>query len=388
MGTLGERGTGRWRSLLELALGGLQRAYGDPCVVLPHTRRWDGAQARSEGDNPRYGLITLLGLARASSLTSSATELARVVRSRLMQVRGRWSPTLGDLGLGLWARALDGADDDSVTADGALAVLRASSERCDSVELAWLLLGADHAVVAGMTAQSAAALADEAKTRLLAVYNPDSALFYRHPRRGVVRGISRRVPCFANQIYPVMALSVHARRTGCSPSREVVRCVADRLCSLQGPMGQWWWLYDAAEGGVVDGYPVFSVHQDGMAPMALMEAARVVGRSFNDEIERGLNWIFGENELGRTMVVADEGLILRDIHRRGVGRARRAVRAALWCCGRRGRAGKTDGCFVINPECRPYHLGWILYAAASMLEQTTAARESARPWISETHAGS
>jgi hypothetical protein len=125
-------------------------------------------------------------------------------------------------------------------------------------------------------------------------------------------------------------------------------------------------LYDAKRGPVVDGYPVFSVHQDGMAPMALLETTAAGGRSFAREVETGRAWIFGENELRRNLVHREEGLVLRDIHRSGVGRTRRMIRAATWRLGWRGRAnaGPAESPFVVNRECRPYHLGWILYAAA------------------------
>jgi hypothetical protein len=60
-------------------------------------------------------------------------------------------------------------------------------------------------------------------------------------------------------------------------------------------------------------------------------------------------------------------MVLRDIHCSGVGRTRRMIRATTWCLGWRGLvngAGQAGSRFLVNGECRPYHLGWILYAAA------------------------
>jgi hypothetical protein len=356
-----------WKSLVEVARRGLAETYRDPDAPLPHTRCWDVSArlAVAEGDNPRYALITLLGLGRSRLGASDHADLIKTLWSRIAKARDRWRPTPGDLGLALWARALHDTPAATIFSTAAAhGALREGSPRCDSVELAWLLLGADHAAEGGLETSMAAELADEAKLALLQLFNSSTALFYRRPPRGILHAVPRRVPCFANQIYPLMALSVHARRTGCARCRETARAVADRLCALQGPLGQWWWLYDAEEGTVVDGYPVYSVHQDGMAPMALIEAGRAVGRSYELEIERGLRWVFGDNERRESLVLAEHGLVLRDIHGQGVGRARRALRAALWCRGRRGHLRRGPGPFVVNAECRPYHLGWILYAAA------------------------
>jgi len=360
------RDTQTWQALAELALRGLRDTYGRDSTLLPHTMRWDGRRATHEGRNTRYALISLLGLAKARDIVETDDDFITSLWTRVAHNDSTVSRSPGDLGLGLWARALHGRGHPLFSAERALKIFRERSGACDSVDLAWLLLGADHALLGGVDDGHAEQLAVNAKQALLALYNPASKLFYRHGRGGPFAGVSRRVACFANQIYPVTALAVHARRTGCEESASVGREVANNLCRLQGPLGQWWWLYDAKRGPVVDGYPVFSVHQDGMAPMGLLETTVAGGRSYGREIEKGLAWIFGENELDVNLVHREEGFVLRDIHRAGIGRARRMIRGTMWCLGWRGRAivNQSQARFVVNGECRPYHLGWILYAAA------------------------
>jgi hypothetical protein len=328
--------------------------------------RWDGRRAAHEGRNTRYALISLLGLAKARDILETDDDFTTSLWARVAHNDSTVSHSPGDLGLGLWARALHGRGHPLFSAERALKVFRERNRSCDSVDLAWLLLGADHALLNGVDDGHGEQLAAETKRALLSLYNPESKLFYRHGRGGPFAGVSRRIACFANQIYPVTALAVHARRTGCEKSASVGRDAANNLCRLQGSLGQWWWLYDAKRGPVVDGYPVFSVHQDGMAPMALLETTVAGGRSYAREIEKGLSWVFGENELRENLVQRDEGLVLRDIHRAGAGRTRRMIRGTAWCLGWRGRAdaGQAEAQFVVNRECRPYHLGWILYAAA------------------------
>ncbi len=355
----------RWLDLAVLALKGLRATYGEDADRLPQKIAWDGIVAQPAGFNVRYALISLLGLGRSQSLDLEVGGLIRELWGRVESHRDMIENSAGDLGLALWAQAVTGRDA-GFRPSQALSVFHEQRASLDTVHLAWVMLGADH-FLAMEHAGDAEELVRLAKDHLLRLYNPASILFYRHLKSGPVAGVSRRVPCFANQIYPVMALAVHAQRTGDAEAAEAGRNVAENLCRLQGPLGQWWWLYDAKNGPVVDGYPVFSVHQDGMAPMALLETMNAGGRSFNREIEKGLSWIYGENELGVDLIVKDQALVLRDIHKKGVGRARRALRSAAWCWGVRGNAKHTKKIeFVVNRECRPYHLGWILYAASLM----------------------
>lgn len=354
-----------WRELAVLALAGLEKTYGDG--GLPHTRAWIGGRAVNQGVNVRYALISLLGLGRIASHQPRANKLIDVLWDRIEQSLESTGLTAGDLGLGLWARMLTDRGPRAFSADAALRALKNDVKACDSVDLAWLLCGAEAASESGEFG-ACEDLMDAAKGHLLGLYNERTRLFYRHDRRGPTQSVSRRVACFANQIYPVMALGIHARRRGCADALKVSGDVADNLVALQGELGQWWWLYDAASGGVVDGYPVFSVHQDGMAPMALLELMSAGGRDLGDAIQKGLQWIYGKNELEQSMILEKEGLVLRDIHKRGVGRVSRMIEAGLWVCGWRkgdGRALSGEQ-LEINPECRPYHLGWILYAASLM----------------------
>ena len=361
----------RWEQLAAFALRGLAETYGDSTEPLPYTAEWDGARLQCHGRSVRYALISLLGLSRSYDSLEGAEDLAVRLWSKIDSLPTTEPLTPGDLGLGLWAQSLDRRYGRSFTAERALHALETRPSACDSVELAWLLLGSDHALLAGMDSEHVESLGREAKRRLLELYNANTKLFYRHARSGAARAVSRRVACFANQIYPVMALAVHARRTGCRKSREVAEAVADHVCDKQGRLGQWWWLYDARDGQVVDGYPVYSVHQDGMAPMALLEVTQAGGRSYADEIALGMDWVFGENELDQRMVLEKCGLIQREIHLRGIGRVRRMIRGTLWCCGwqSNGRTGSSRRSYVVNPECRPYHLGWVLYAASTMLAE-------------------
>ena len=92
-------------------------------------------------------------------------------------------------------------------------------------------------------------------------------------------------------MYPIQAL---ARLHGSADDPEALataETVAGVICGAQGAAGQWWWHYDSRTGGVVEGYPVYSVHQHAMAPMALLDLADAGGTSYIDAICRGLGWM-------------------------------------------------------------------------------------------------
>jgi hypothetical protein len=175
-----------------------------------------------------------------------------------------------------------------------------------------------------------------------------------HSLAGAVRG---RVGSFADQVYPILAMVHFSQVFQNSEAREnALRC-ARSICNLQGSMGQWWWHYDSVSGRVVEHYPVYSVHQHGMAPMALMALAEVCDGEFQTPVSTGLQWISGTNELREDLQDSEIGVAWRCIHP-----SKLASYAA------RARTLVTDQTpqypLRILHECRPYELGWLLYAFA------------------------
>ena len=81
-------------------------------------------------------------------------------------------------------------------------------------------------------------------------------------------------------------------------------------------MGQWWFLYDKYACRVVNRYPVFSFHQDGIAPAGLFALEEAIGQSFQKSISKGLSWISGANELAYDLRDSSRGLIWDSIRPR------------------------------------------------------------------------
>jgi hypothetical protein len=208
---------------------------------------------------------------------------------------------------------------------------------------------------------------------LLARFTPRADVFRASPRRRIPQRalIESQLSSFASQVYPLHGFAALHAWTG-EPLPDAVGRVAGRIVDAQGPLGQWWWLYSVRRRRVLEGYPVYSVHQDGMAFMGLAELERLgVGR-YSATLARGVNWIFGENELGVSLAERKPALIDRCIQRAdadadaayGLSRAnfgRAILRSAMpWAVGDRTAADPAR--LAVLRECRSYHLGWLLYA--------------------------
>jgi hypothetical protein len=340
----------------------VERLEGFALEALPSMRLADGAFCHEvclPGPTPlgrslRYTLMCCLGLLRAERAGMRIPEELDPESMLELALREMGSPEMsaGDLGLLLWADVRAGGSSLDKIAFRLHGRVGGAFPDLEGMELSWIVIGAAEA--------GANSLLDLAIARQLARIDPASGLF-RH-RDG---GRRARFPNFATQIYGVLALAV-AARNGRTGALEHARRAADTLIDLQLPDGGWPWLFDTARGRVVEAYEVYSVHQDAMAPMALLELSEVTGEArFREAALRGLDWIFGRNDLSRSMLDPAAGILHRSIRRR-----RPFDRLALYAntagAGLTGRAPFTrpGRALELNPTDRPYHLGWVLEAWA------------------------
>jgi hypothetical protein len=240
--------------------------------------------------------------------------------------------------------------------------LPALTRPSQTMELAWLLSGLAHELERDPSASARNALL-ATREALLGRFVAASRTF-QHATDDAppLRRMRRWVANFADQVYPIQALALSAMRDGDGRALAVAAASAEQMVASQGALGQWWWHYDARDGRVAQGYPVYSVHQHGMAPMALHALAAAGGPAFDEAIERGEHWIF-ENESGSSLIDETTGTIWRDIERdEGPGsRFARRVRSVLGL-------KRADECasarLFVNRETRPYEWAWCLYASA------------------------
>jgi hypothetical protein len=349
------------RDLRRLAISGLARMYRPNEELFAFRIRRAAHQLLLEGSSPRYTAIALMGLAgedeavQASVLAGSGVRAAcaRLVR----EVPGL--KRLGDVALVLWAACTVGHPDQRSVTDRLLAFLP-DEKAYPTVEVAWTL-----AALCAASDIRAEPLRHRLARRLIDSYEPSAATF-PHVLGASAGRLRQHVSCFADLVYPTHALARYASLCGDPEAREVALLCARGICARQGPDGQWWWHYDHRSGRIVEPYPVYAVHQDAMAPMALFAVEDATGVMFDAEIGRSLDWLALAPELGGGSLIDEHaGLIWRKVARREPNKLSRYVQAMASRFHQELRVPGLDMILparVIDYEDRPYHLGWLLYA--------------------------
>ena len=350
--------------LCELALDGLMPMFDADAGLFCYQRKRTSGGMICKGVSHRYTVITLIGLLRCEAVGMRTPFDVEAILTRLLE-RLQWVEGIGDLGLLLWLCALSPRHFNKLCSTfdikDAPNRFRDASEG-KTTELAWFLAGVAHAAMAIPEHRSAFADAASQVYRWLVGNQGQGGLFgHLSKRRTIAAALRSHVGCFADQIYPIYALTRFAEAFDDDGAFGMAQKCAEAICRLQGPLGQWWWHYDSVTSQIFGKYPVFSVHQDGMAPMALFALGDTTNRDFGEAIHRGLQWIGGSNELTCDLRDTSKNIIWRSIHRGGkyktyLGGALTALRPKA----------NTEfvGHLQVNHECRPYHFGWLLYAFA------------------------
>lgn len=349
------------RYLLRLAVPTLTQSCvaGEFAFTLRASRGPGGSwQLRPEGTSLRYGVIAGLGLMRLPGQVRRAVlggddcdDLLGRLAKRLDELTSR-----GDVALLCWALAESGHSELPHALDR-LWQLDLRDDPIDTVSAAWVVT----ALVAARSRTDVEEHLAAGRERLLGA----SRVVFPHLIGGTPPAYRSHVGSFADQVYPVQAL---ARLHGSADDPGALK-VADRvaamICRQQGEAGQWWWHYDSRTGDVVEGYPVYTVHQHAMAPMALLDLAQVGGQSHADAIGRGLRWLAGPPETDEALIPGDPHVIWRKVARGDPAKLVRGMRAAATGLSPRTRLRALDLAFrpgSIDHECRPYELGWLLHS--------------------------
>jgi hypothetical protein len=365
------------RELCAVAVAGL------PAMVDPRTGlfafRVAGEDPVRSGRSLRYTAITLLGLERAERAGYAlGVDVGRLYEAASAALPG--AGNVGDVGLLLWASALtcrplaEQALRDLHAFDDVLC--RRGGDAVHTTELAWVVTGLAEALAADVgNPRDVRRRLDRAFAYLLGQRGASGLFCFARPRGGSARSpaalLRGELGFFDAQVYGIVACLARDVAVGDRIAREVARGVGERLLAHQRPLGQWGWHYNARTGALVDLYPVYAVHQDGMAPLALLPLERATGLATTAAVARGVEWLFGRNELGERLVDEERAVIWRSIRRRGVRRhvvyplkAASLVRAgAALDLGAR-LAG--PGALEVDRECRPSHLGFCLHALAEL----------------------
>lgn len=316
-----------------------------------------------EGVSHRYTMMTLMGLKRLEESSVSSSVPIAPVLDKLFE-NFDWVDNIGDLGVLLWTTA--------VLMPGRIADVarrldvKTALERFPGVsdgrtmELAWFLTGLCHAAMA--PSPTPAYFKDlAARTYQILIKNQGERGMFGHiATNGSISGVLRgRVGSFADQVYPIYGMTRYGQAYGDKGATERALECALTICEVQGSLGQWWWHYDSAGGRVAGRLPVFSVHQHAMGPMALLALGEATDSDFSPWIYKGLQWI-RRNELAMDMEASDMNIVWRSIYR---PTSQRVLDTAVALLSHRDDEESRRGLRVMW-ECRPYELGWLLYAFA------------------------
>ena len=306
----------------------------------------------------RYTINTYLGLAEAERHASPIDWLGDVADgvNRFLAQHEHALESNADQGLLL---VLLAAIDPSHPAAGrcldriARALSGDGPSRLNMQDLAWMLWGTSSWSQNGRASGLAERLFDLIRTHFVHAGT-------RLPRHSVARYRAHTVS-FGSIVYFLRAMHEYGEAFDCDAARELFTTGVRRVLAIQGADGGWPWMIDVRTGVPFDLYPIFTVHQDSMAMLFLFPAEDCGIPHVTEAIGRSLRWNFGHNELNAKMVHTNPyPWIYRAIERsERWPRARRYLRAlgsAPIVLPTRSRSIR------INPECRSYHLGWVLYA--------------------------
>jgi exopolysaccharide biosynthesis WecB/TagA/CpsF family protein len=351
--------------LTRLSLQGLHASHisGEAAVVqtLRGVVGHDGPALEPQGRNLRYAAIAALGLkcldARDQTNTLHGMPAADLARGAAHQARSDADP--GAVALAAWALAEVAGEIDAVLFQRLRGWL-ASGQPLPTVDVAWMVTAATAARNLGAVAD----VAERGAERLLAAQGPAGIFPHALPASSLGR-LRSHVGCFADQVYPIQALARHAAATGDGTAMDAANRCATAICDVQGDAGQWWWHYDARDGSVVERFPVYSVHQHAMGPMALLDLLECGGDDHTAEVLLGLDWLRTHPETFSELVDERHGVVWRKVGRHEPRKAARRLAAVTTAV----RAGwhlpgvdRLLPATAIDYECRPYELGWLLYA--------------------------
>lgn len=363
----------RMRELAGVALRALPQMFDGGAGLFSQKALPQGDRLVNRGSNAYYSAASMVGiLAQDVASPEEVVPVGRALDALQAACESdRGAPLLGTT---LWAGTLAG---DSRAAR-LVGLLRDSFvvEAAESAALGQVLRG----LIAGAEAfpevrDQALELAGRCAAELLDRHSAESRVFRAMPRRpsGLRTVLGSRITSFASQVYPLLGLASFYGYRGEAPP-PALRQTAEHLVEAQGSLGQWWWLYAPSDATVLEGYPVYSVHQDGMAFMGLVPVEQLGEGSYAKALALGLEWLYERNELGISLVDEEPPFVCRNIQRVGsdadapfgISRSNfyRTV-ARSW------HPGSVSDQTVAAPEeleplreCRSYHLGWLLYAYA------------------------
>jgi len=314
-----------------------------------------------EGYSLRYTIISLLGLNQIQLHHGQSVVDVDIVIEDIISKADAIN-NIGDLGLLMWLCALSDPGkiaslSSQINIESALRKYKDARQN-RTTELSWFLSGLSHTLLQQKhTANPLSEIAADTFTLIKNNYS-EQGIFGHMGQNSAVGRLRGRIGTFSDQVYPIYAFSKYYEVTQSVEAKRIASECAKKICELQGQLGQWWWRYDSIIGNTFGHYPVYAVHQDGMAPMALLAVSEINGTNYNHAILKGVDWVFGNNEKSFDFRDSKHNLIWRSFYRNKYRIHGDEILSFL----KINHSVKQKRRLKILYECRPYHLGWILFA--------------------------
>ncbi|MCW8848559.1 MAG: hypothetical protein OQJ81_01170, partial [Melioribacteraceae bacterium] len=347
--------------LVQLSINGLNDMFIESELEFAMKKKLHGEDLILEGRNIRYTFINLIGLYKAECNGFKINiDLKKILINKIENANNL--DGVGDIGLLLWATSLISHEDlpkilTQINFQNILTSYKDAESKL-TMELSWLLIGLLMASTFSVTfKQSVGDLIDKIYQILRNNYGGKG--IFKHlstdSTHGKIRG---NIASFADQVYPIYAFVLYSQQTGFEESLLIAEETAQKICQYQGENGEWMWHYNAKTGEVVSKYPVYSVHQDAMAPMALFAIQKATKNNYEKYIVKGLDWLIN-NPLNYNMISSENNAIWRAIE---PDNTHRKIRSTLSNLGLNLNNEYKN--LKVLKECWSYHLGWLLYAFA------------------------
>ncbi len=352
--------------LLNLSVKGLEEMYLPDKYEFAMKKKKINGKVIHEGENLRYSLINLLGLHKAYSHNLPVKiNLKEIVLHQINKVDTYNG--VGEIGLLLWATSLISPENikmflPKINFNNVLNNYN-DAKLGNTMELSWLLTGLLLASTFDKNFKNTIGnLTKEVYARIRLNYGGHG--IFRHEAKISLNGKFRgKIGSFADQVYPIYAFSLYSQQLQNEEALMIAKDCAIKICEHQGKQGQWMWHYNAETGNVVSKFPVYSVHQDAMAPFTLFAVQKATGINFEKYIYKGLDWLENNNELNVNMIDWENNAVWRRIAQPN---SKRKIKLILSLFGINLKDNYNT--LEVLYESWSYHLGWILFAFAGRID--------------------
>lgn len=347
--------------LTNLAVIGLHDMYIDNQLEFAFKKKLTDRGFVLEGNNIRYTLINLIGLYKAEcNGFDIKIDLKKIIRDKIKNADKLVG--VGEIGLLLWATSLISVEDllKILTKINFQSILEnyKDAEMKLTMELSWLLIGLLMASTFSPIFKKSIGNLPEKLYELTRNNYGGSGIFGHQDSKNFSGRFRGNIGSFADQVYPIYAFALFSKLRDNEEASLIATECADTLCDHQGDNGEWLWHYDSRNGSSISKYPIYSVHQDAMAPMALFAVQKCTGKNYENNIYKGLEWLVNNPE-NASMIDEENNMIWRAI---GPSTAHRKLKSTLAQFG--FNTNEEYNNIEVTKECWSYHLGWLLHAFA------------------------